>query len=135
MAQEAASAGGGGGSGRASGRTRAPGAPGPLNTTLVVVATNASLTPAECKRLATAAHSGLARALDPSHTLVDGDTVFGVSTRAIELDRSSEAGRVVGLMSVQVAAANAVREAILDGVRSATAVTTPAGTWERFPVP
>ncbi|WP_457315415.1 P1 family peptidase [Sinomonas sp. RB5] len=144
IAQEAASAGEGGGSGRASGRAGAPGgpgphgmlgAPGPLNTTLVVVATNACLTPAECKRLATAAHAGLARALDPSHTLVDGDTVFGASTRAIELDRSSEAGRVVGLMSVQVAAANAVKEAILDGVRSATPVTTPAGTWERFPVP
>lgn len=128
IAQEVASAGEGGGPG-------APSAPGALNTTLVVVATNASLTPAECKRLATAAHAGLARALDPSHTLVDGDTVFGVSTRGIEFDRSSEAGRVVGLMSVQVAAANAVREAILDGVRSATAVTTPAGTWERFPVP
>lgn len=134
IAQEAASAGEGGGSGRA-GAPGVLGVPGTLNTTLVVVATNASLTPAECKRLATAAHSGLARALDPSHTLVDGDTVFGASTRAIELDRSSEAGRVVGLMSVQVAAANAVREAILDGVRSATAVTTPAGTWERFPVP
>jgi L-aminopeptidase/D-esterase-like protein len=128
IAQEAASAGEGGGPG-------APSAPGALNTTLVVVATNAYLTPAECKRLATAAHAGLARALDPSHTLVDGDTVFGVSTRGIEFDRSSEAGRVVGLMSVQVAAANAVREAILDGVRSARAVTTPAGTWERFPVP
>lgn len=111
------------------------GAAGSLNTTLVVVATNAALTPAECKRVATAAHAGLARALDPSHTLVDGDTVFAVSTRAIEFDRTVEAGRVVGLMSVQVAAANAVREAILDGVRSATAVTTPAGTWERFPAP
>ncbi|MDR6620940.1 P1 family peptidase [Sinomonas atrocyanea] len=128
IAQEAASAGEGGGA-------RGPVAPDALNTTLVVVATNASLTPAECKRLATAAHAGLARALDPSHTLVDGDTVFGLSTRAVEFDRSSEAGRVVGLMSVQVAAANAVREAILDGVRSATPVTTPAGTWERFPVP
>jgi L-aminopeptidase/D-esterase-like protein len=128
VAQEAASAGEGGG---ARGRV----APDALNTTLVVVATNASLTPAECKRLATAAHAGLARALDPSHTLVDGDTIFGLSTRAVEFDRSSEAGRVVGLMSVQVAAANAVREAILDGVRSATPVTTPAGTWERFPVP
>jgi L-aminopeptidase/D-esterase-like protein len=108
---------------------------GGLNTTLVVVATNASLTPAECRRLATVAHAGLARALDPSHTQVDGDTVFGASTRAVEFDRTSEAGRVVGLMSVQIAAANAVREAILDGVRSATAVTTPAGTWEPYPAP
>ncbi|MDQ4488783.1 P1 family peptidase [Sinomonas sp. ASV486] len=107
--------------------------PESLNTTLAVVATNAALTPAESRRLATAAHSGLARALDPSHTQVDGDTIFGVSTRAIEFDRSTDAGRVVGLMMVQIAAAQAVREAILDGVRSATAVTTPAGSWEPYP--
>lgn len=106
-----------------------------LNTTIAVVATNAALTPAECRRLATAAHAGLARALDPSHTQVDGDTVFGASTGGIEFDRSTDAGRVVGLMMVQIAAANALREAILDGVRSATPVTTPAGTWEPYPTP
>lgn len=106
-----------------------------LNTTLAVVATNAALTPAECRRLATAAHAGLARALDPSHTQVDGDTIFGASTGAIEFDRSTEAGRVVGLMSVQIAAADAVRAAILDGVRAATAVTTPAGSWKPYPAP
>ncbi|GAB3282028.1 P1 family peptidase [Sinomonas notoginsengisoli] len=111
------------------------GEPEALNTTLAVVATNAALSPAECRRLATAAHAGLARALNPSHTQVDGDTVFGVSTGGIGFDRSTEAGRVVGLMSVQIAAADAVRAAILDGVRSATAVTTPAGTWERYPAP
>ena len=40
----------------------------PLNTTLVVVATNAVLSKADCKRTASAAHAGLARALNPSHT-------------------------------------------------------------------
>ncbi|GHG46071.1 hypothetical protein GCM10012320_11920 [Sinomonas cellulolyticus] len=104
-----------------------------LNTTIAVVATNAALSPAECQRLATAAHAGLARALDPSHTQVDGDTVFGASTGGIDFDRSTDAARVVGLMSVQIAAANALRAAILDGVRSATPVTTPAGSWDRFP--
>ena len=48
----------------------------PLNTTLVVVATDAVLDKADCKRTASAAHAGLARALNPSHTLADGDTVF-----------------------------------------------------------
>jgi L-aminopeptidase/D-esterase-like protein len=57
-----------------------PGAP--LNTTLVVVATNATLDVAECKRTASAAHAGLARALNPSHTLADGDTVFCLATGA-----------------------------------------------------
>lgn len=111
------------------------GPPEALNTTLAVVATNAALSPAECRRLATAAHAGLARALDPSHTQVDGDTVFGVSTGGIGFDRSFEAGRVVGLMSVQIAAADVVRAAILDGVRAATPVTTPAGSWEPYPAP
>ena len=43
------------------------------NTTLVVVATNAALDPARARRTATGAHAGLARAIDPAHTLVDGD--------------------------------------------------------------
>ncbi len=62
-------------------------APPALNTTLVVVATNAILDKAECKRTASAAHAGLARALNPSHTLADGDTVFCLATGAVALDR------------------------------------------------
>ncbi|WP_415856313.1 P1 family peptidase, partial [Sinomonas sp. G460-2] len=119
----------------ASGERLFGGAPSGGNTTLAVVATNAALTPAECKRTATAAHAGLARALNPSHTLVDGDTVFALSTRAVELERSPDFARTVGLVTVQTAAAEAVRLAILDAVRSATAVTTPAGTWEPYPAP
>ena len=69
--------------------------PPPLNTTLVVVATNAVLDKAECKRTASAAHAGLARALNPSHTLADGDTVFCLATGAVALDRSTEAARQV----------------------------------------
>ncbi|WP_138442256.1 P1 family peptidase [Sinomonas susongensis] len=110
-------------------------APSSANTTLAVVATSAALTPAECKRTATAAHAGLARALNPSHTLVDGDTIFALSTRAIEFEREPDFARQLALFFVQTAAAEAVRLAILDGVRSATAVTTPAGTWEPYPAP
>ncbi|WP_138414215.1 P1 family peptidase [Sinomonas gamaensis] len=110
-------------------------APSSANTTLAVVATNAALTPAECKRMATAAQAGLARALDPSHTLVDGDTVFALSTRAVEFEREPDFARQLGLFVVQTAGAEAVRLAILDAVRSATAVTTPAGSWEPYPAP
>ncbi|WP_307029981.1 P1 family peptidase [Arthrobacter globiformis] len=98
----------------------------PLNTTLVVVATNAVLDVAECKRTASAAHAGLARALNPSHTLADGDTVFCLATGGQELDRRTEAARQVSLITLQSAAADVVRLAILDGVSSAQAVTTPA---------
>ncbi|MBT2532100.1 P1 family peptidase [Arthrobacter sp. ISL-48] len=101
----------------------------PLNTTLVVVATNAVLDKTECKRTASAAQAGIARSLNPSHTLADGDTVFCLATRALDLDRSTEAARQVSLITLQSAAADVVRLAILDGVSSAEAVSTPAGEY------
>ncbi|WP_028265084.1 P1 family peptidase [Arthrobacter sp. MA-N2] len=107
-------------------------APPALNTTLVVVATNAVLDPAECKRTASAAHAGLARALSPSHTLADGDTVFALATCAVGLDRSSEQARQVSLITLQSAAADAVRLAVLDGVASADSITTAAGTFPAY---
>ncbi|MFB0837117.1 P1 family peptidase [Arthrobacter sp. E44] len=105
--------------------------PGP-NTTLVVVATNAVLDVAECKRTASAAHAGIARALNPSHTLADGDTVFCLATGAVALDRSDEAARQLSLITLQSAAADVVRLAILDGVASAETITTPAGEYGAF---
>lgn len=51
-----------------------------LNTTIAVVATNVPLEKAAAERLSGNANDGLARAIDPIHTLADGDTVFGVST-------------------------------------------------------
>ncbi|MGW9415098.1 P1 family peptidase [Arthrobacter cupressi] len=113
----------------------APEVPGKpeLNTTLAVVATNAALDPAECKRTAAAAHAGLARALDPSHTLADGDTVFALATGAVALDRSTEQARQISLITLQSAAAEAVRLAILDGIAAAETITTPAGEFRAFP--
>lgn len=109
------------------------GAPPPaLNTTLVVVATNAVLDKAECKRTASAAHAGLARALNPSHTLADGDTVFCLATGALALDRSSDAARQMSLIILQSAAADVVRLAILDGIHCAEAVSTPAGEFGAY---
>lgn len=113
---------------RAESRSSEPAGPPALNTTLVVVATNAVLDPAECKRTASAAHAGLARALSPSHTLADGDTVFALATGAVALDRSSEQARQVSLITLQSAAADAVRLAVLDGVVAAESITTAAGT-------
>ena len=49
-------------------------------TTIAIVATDAVLSQAECQRMATAAHDGMARAIVPSHTLLDGDLVFAAST-------------------------------------------------------
>lgn len=52
------------------------------NTTLGIVATDLALTKAQAKRLAIMAHDGITRALWPSHTPLDGDIVFTVSTGA-----------------------------------------------------
>nr|WP_112321298.1 P1 family peptidase [Oceanibium sediminis] len=52
------------------------------NTTIAIVATNAALDKAGATRLATSAQDGLARAIAPSHTPMDGDLVFAVSTGA-----------------------------------------------------
>lgn len=50
------------------------------NTTIGVVATNALLTKAQAKRLATASHDGIARAVVPAHSPADGDLIFAAST-------------------------------------------------------
>ena len=60
---------------QAAGETRA-------NTTIAIVATDAALSKAECHRLATAAHDGIARATLPAHTPGDGDLIFALSTAA-----------------------------------------------------
>lgn len=56
-----------------------PGRPGE-NTTIGLVATNAKLTKAEAHRMALMADDGFARAIFPSHTMGDGDTVFSLAT-------------------------------------------------------
>lgn len=53
---------------------------GPANTTIGVVATDAVLTKAQAERLAIAAHDGIARAIWPAHTPMDGDLVFTLAT-------------------------------------------------------
>jgi len=52
------------------------------NTTIAIVATDATLDKAQCKRMAVAAHDGMARAIWPSHTPFDGDLVFALGTGA-----------------------------------------------------
>jgi L-aminopeptidase/D-esterase-like protein len=54
----------------------------PLNTTIGVVATDAALDPASTTRVAMTAHDGMARAIRPAHSPLDGDTLFAVSTGA-----------------------------------------------------
>lgn len=78
----------------------APGATPPLNTTIGVVATTAQLSKAECTKVASVAHDGMARAIRPVHSMFDGDTVFALSTGTHQLASTSTDGlRVEGSRS------------------------------------
>jgi len=55
------------------------------NTTIAIVATDAALTQAQATRMAVAAHDGLARAIFPAHTPMDGDLVFAAATGSVPL--------------------------------------------------
>ena len=79
------------------------------NTVLCIVMTNARLDKMQTYILAKRAHNGLARAIIPANTNYDGDTIFTVSTGEVDFNPD-----IVNDIS-----AEAVRRAILDGVRSA----------------
>lgn len=84
-------------------------------TTIAIVATDAALDKPALHRLAIAAHDGMARALVPSHTPLDGDLIFAVSTGAKPL-----ADPVAGSFLLGHAAASCLARAIARGVHAAT---------------
>ena len=59
-----------------------------LNTVIGIVATDAPLDRANLKRLAIMAHDGIARSIHPSHTPMDGDTIFAVSSSLIRKENA-----------------------------------------------
>jgi L-aminopeptidase/D-esterase-like protein len=77
------------------------------NTTLGVVATNASLTRNELSRLAIRAHDAYAVCIRPAHTRFDGDVVFAVSCGDVEADVESVAEAAFGATAAAIE--NAVR--------------------------
>jgi D-aminopeptidase len=90
------------------------------STTLAVVATDAVLTKAQAKRLAVMAHTGLARAIYPVHTPLDGDVVFAAATGRVPL-----ADPPFGLTALGSAAANCLARAVARAVYEATALPFP----------
>lgn len=99
----------------------------PLNTTIAVVATDAALSPAGCRRVAVAAQDGLARTIRPCHTPMDGDTVFALATGAVEVvpdptTPASMSPEVPLITAVGAAAADCLARAVLVGVLAAEEV-------------
>ena len=76
------------------------------NTTIGVVATNARLTKAQVSRVASMADDGLARAIVPSHTEGDGDTMFALATGSWAGDANVT---LVGALAAEVVAEAIVR--------------------------
>ena len=90
------------------------------NTTIALVATDAALTKPQAKRLAVMAHDGLARAIYPAHTPLDGDIVFAASTGKRPLENP-----VHGLAELGTVAANVLARAIARAVYEAVALPFP----------
>ena len=97
-------------------------APTELNTTIGVVATSAALDKAECSKVATVAHDGLARAIRPAHSMTDGDTVFTLATGAIEMPDRNEPARIAAVNQLLVAAAHVFSAACTHAILSATTI-------------
>ena len=115
-------------------------APGPLagwephgdrvpgqSTTIAIVATDAALTQAQATRMATAAQDGLARAIVPSHTPLDGDLVFAAATGAVPLPDP-----VWDALRLGHAAAACLARAVARGVRDAAPGGALPSWGERF---
>jgi L-aminopeptidase/D-esterase-like protein len=82
-----------------------------MATTIGIVATDAVLTKTQCSKLATMAHNGLARCIDPVHTMADGDTLFALAT--------GSSGRPGEMTVLGALAATVMSRAVLNAVRAA----------------
>ncbi len=94
-------------------------APRPLlagtNTTIGVIATDGVITKVQATRLAQMGHDGLARSINPVHTMSDGDTLFALGTGA--------SGRSLGMMALGTLAAEVTAMAVVRAVRAARGMT------------
>ena len=88
------------------------------NTTIGVIATDAVITRLQATRLAQMGHDGLARSINPVHTMSDGDTLFALGTGA--------SGRSAGMMTLGTMAAEVTARAVARAVRAAQGITVGA---------
>jgi L-aminopeptidase/D-esterase-like protein len=101
------------------------------HTTIAVVATNAALDKAEAQRVAIMAQDGFARAIRPTHTPFDGDTVFVLATGRWRLPEP----RAGALLRIGSAAADCTARAIMRGVYEAQSLGDLVCYRERYGIP
>lgn len=104
-----------------------------LNTTIAVVVTNAPLEKAAAERMAGNAHDGMARAINPIHTLDDGDTVFGVTTGTGTPLRVNDPTADRQLNAIFNAGATTLTRAITKAVLSAESIGTATSYCDKYP--
>jgi L-aminopeptidase/D-esterase-like protein len=97
-----------------------------LATTIGVIATDATLTKAQCAKVAGIGHDGMARAIRPVHTMFDGDTLFALATGA------RPAPGPAGMHALLGAAADCVTRAIGHAMLAAETVQTPVREWRSY---
>ncbi len=91
------------------------------NTTIGVVATDAVLTKAQAQRLAQVSHDGLARAINPVHTMLDGDTLFALATGA--------SGKRADMLLLATLAAEVTARAVVNAARAADSLSVAEMNW------
>lgn len=91
------------------------------NTTIGVIATDAILTKTQAHRLAQVAHDGLARSINPVHTMSDGDTLFAMGT--------GKAGKSAGMMLLSVLAAEVCARAVVRAIWAARGISENGMHW------
>lgn len=97
------------------------------NTTIGVVATNVQLDKAQAQKIAQMAHDGMARAVRPSHTMFDGDTIFALSTGELELEGFGQ------LNAIGAAAADAFARAVVHAMLNVESVGEMQSYCDAYP--
>jgi len=85
------------------------------NTTIGVIATDAVITKAQANKLAQMGHDGLARSINPVHTMSDGDTLFMLGT--------GKSRRALGMMALGTMVCEAVARAVVQAALHARGIT------------
>jgi L-aminopeptidase/D-esterase-like protein len=102
--------------------------PTTVATTIGVVLTDARLTKAQAGVVAGAGHDGMARAINPIHTMLDGDTVFCLASGHVPLPDDDPSAALMALNTLIAGAADIFADACLDAIVSATG----RGAWPGY---
>jgi L-aminopeptidase/D-esterase-like protein len=107
------------------------------NTVIGCVATNVKLTKAQAQKVAEMAQDGVARAIRPSHTMFDGDSVFTLGTGLLDLDtlkqQAAWGNTAANVLKIGSAAADALARAIVRAMLSAQTVGPVASYRDKYP--